>query len=135
LPLGLCHLVWYRMERARLLPRRPAYLVLTGGALLGALAAYGEPLALDWMELSFQVSKVGAGPALSAMLLMAAPLEEALKALVVWPLYVRRQLLTARLGLAFAMCAGAGFAAGEAAVLALSTPFDVLMVVRILTLG
>ena len=123
------------MERVRFLPLRPAYLMVAGGCLVGVLAAYVEPLALDWMELSFQVSRVGAGPALSAMLLMAAPLEEALKALVVWPLYVRRQLLTARLGLTFAMCAGAGFAAGEAAVLALYEPFAPLTVVRILTLG
>lgn len=135
LPLGLCHLVWHRMERVRLLPRRPAYFMLVGGALFGALAAYIEPLALDWMELSFQAGKVGTGPALSAMLLMAAPLEEALKALVVWPLYIRRQLLTARLGLAFAVCAGAGFAGGEAFVLALYEPLDVLAAVRILALG
>jgi hypothetical protein len=135
IPLGLCHLVWRRMERVRLLPLRPAYWMLSGGCLTGALAAYVEPLALDWMELSFQVSTVGAGPALSAMLLMAAPLEEALKALVVWPLYVRRQLVSARLGLTFAMCAGAGFAAGEAALLALSGPITPLAAVRILALG
>ncbi|HEU5076526.1 MAG TPA: PrsW family glutamic-type intramembrane protease, partial [Polyangiaceae bacterium] len=135
LPLGLCHLVWRRMERVRLLPRRLAYLMLGGGVVLGMLAAYVEPLALDWMELSFQAGKVGSGPALSAMLLMAAPLEEALKALVVWPLYVRRQLLTARLGLAAAMCAGAGFAAGEAVVLALHDPLDLLGALRILALG
>lgn len=134
-PFGLCYLVWRRMERVRLLPRRPAYLMLAGGMVAGMLAAYVEPLALDWMELSFQAGKVGSGAALSAMLLMAAPLEEALKALVVWPLYVRRQLLTARLGLAAAMCAGAGFAAGEAAVLAVHEPLDVLGAVRILVLG
>jgi hypothetical protein len=87
------------------------------------------------MQLSFVVAEVGAGLALAAMLLMAAPLEEALKALAVWPLYVRRRILTSRLGLCFAMCAAAGFGAGEAFILAQASPLDVVGVLRILALG
>src|SRR5690606_41635026 len=102
------------MARFLLLPRRPAWLMLAAGALVGVGCACLEPIALDVMQRSFRVDEAGGtGPALAAMLLMAAPLEEALKALCVWPLYVRRQRLTPRLGLALAMCAGAGFAAGR----------------------
>ncbi len=124
LPLGLAMAVWRRMSRGHLLPRRPALLMVLGGVVLGALAAYAEPLALAWMQLSFRVKEAGVAGALAAMLLMAAPLEEALKALLVWPLYVRRQLLSSRLGLSFAMCAGAGFAAGEAFVLVFREPLS-----------
>lgn len=134
-PLLLAFLVWRRIGQVRLLPHRPAMVLAVGGVVLGAVSAVSEPRALDFMELSFRVSEVGSGAALAAMLLMAAPLEEALKALLVWPLYVRRQLLTSRLGLAFAMCAGAGFAAGEAFILTRAEPVSTLGVLRILALG
>lgn len=134
-PLLLALVVWRRISRTRLLPRRPALVLTAGGAVLGAASALLEPPALDFMELSFRVSEVGSGAALAAMLLMAAPLEEALKALLVWPLYVRRRLLTSRLGLAYAMCAAAGFALGEAVFMARAEPVSLLGVVRILALG
>lgn len=134
-PLALALAVWRRIGRVRLLPRAPALWMAAGGVVLGAGAAVVEPLLLEWMQLSFRVGEVSTGEALAAMLLMAAPLEEALKALLVWPLYVRRQILSSRLGLAFAMCAGAGFAAGEAAVLAQGGPLTPLGLLRVLTLG
>jgi len=132
LPLGAAYLLWRLMSRTRLMPARPPLVMAILGTLLGALASYGERWALDFMELSFVASRAGESGALAAMLLMAAPIEEGLKALLVWPAYVKRQILTSRLGLSFAVSAGAGFAGGEAFALLLQHPLDGLFSVRVL---
>lgn len=132
IPLSVAYLLWRRMSRTRLLPSRPPLVMAILGTLLGALCSYGEYWALDWMELSFVAAQAGEGGALAAMLLMAAPIEEGLKALLVWPSYVKRQILTSRLGLTFALAAGAGFAGGEAFALIVQHPLDTLFTVRVL---
>jgi hypothetical protein len=79
------------------------------------LAVYAERLLLAFTDLSFEVSKNGASGALLATFLLAAPLEEGLKVLVVWTLYRRRRVASARLGLVYAVATAAGFAAAEIA--------------------
>jgi hypothetical protein len=131
IPLVAAYLLWRRMSRTRLMPSRPPFWMALLGIPLGALASGAEHWALDFMELSFVAAQAGNGGALAAMLLMAAPIEEGLKALLVWPSYVKRQILTSRLGLVFAVSAGAGFAGGEAFALFLQHPVDALFIARV----
>jgi hypothetical protein len=131
IPLAAAYLVWRRMSRSRLMPSRPPLVMAGLGILLGALASHGERWALDWMDLSFSAARSGDTGAIAAMLLMAAPIEEGLKALLVWPSYVKRQILTSRLGLTFAVSAGAGFAGGEAFAVLAQHPLDALFTLRV----
>jgi len=68
------------------------------GALAAAAGVHAERLVLGWTDLSFEVRASGANGALLAMFLLAAPLEESLKVLVVWPLYRRRRFGSGRIG-------------------------------------
>lgn len=114
LPLILAFLVYLRVER-REGASRPLGLVSAGlGAVAGAAAMAIEPMVLTWTDLSFETSRVGVGGALLAMFLLAAPLEEGLKTLVVFIAY-RRRVRTPRQGLAYAVVAAAGFAVVEIA--------------------
>jgi hypothetical protein len=87
--------------------------MIGGGFVAGIAASYMERLVLGWTDLSFEAARSGALGAIAATFLLAAPLEEGLKVLVVWPLYGMRAMTTPRLGLTYAACAGAGFASGE----------------------
>ncbi|MFO0564253.1 MAG: PrsW family glutamic-type intramembrane protease [Polyangiaceae bacterium] len=113
LPLGLSVYLWRRVSRLGRVPRRNVTAVVAFGVLGGVAAGYLERLVLGWTELSFDAAKVGTTGALLATFLLAAPLEEGLKVLVVWPLYSVRAMSTPRLGLTYAASAGAGFATGE----------------------
>jgi RsiW-degrading membrane proteinase PrsW (M82 family) len=113
LPLGIAGLLYRRVSQSGEVPRRATIAVVGAGMVAGFAAVHIERLVLGWTQLSFEVSKVGTGGALLATFLLAAPLEEGLKVLVVWPIYGTRRLTTPRLGLTFAACAGAGFAGGE----------------------
>jgi hypothetical protein len=132
LPLVAAYLLWRNASRTRLIPSRPPFLMAVMGSLMGVLASYLEHWALDFMELSFVAAQTGENGALAAMLLMAAPVEEGLKALLVWPLYVKRQILSSRLGMIFALSAGAGFAGGEAFALLVQHPPEALFTVRVM---
>jgi RsiW-degrading membrane proteinase PrsW (M82 family) len=132
LPLLVAAWLWRRMSRHRHVPVRLASLVAAAGAATGALALYVERLVLHWTGLSLKVGPQGAGGALLATFLLAAPLEEGLKVLVVWPLYSTRRITGPRLGLSFAATAAAGFAAAFAVHAAWLGPSDWLNVVRTL---
>jgi RsiW-degrading membrane proteinase PrsW (M82 family) len=112
-PLGLAFLVWRRVSRLGRVSRRLTILMALGGALVAGLCAYIEHVLLAVTGLSFEVSTSGVGGALLATFLLAAPLEEALKVGVVWPLYRTRRIDGPRLGVCYASAAGAGFAAIE----------------------
>jgi len=115
LPLLLGFVVFYRVRPSR----RLTLWVTVGGALAGLVAVHVERVVLGWTDLSFEVRHAGVSGALLATFLLAAPLEEGLKVLVVWSLYRRRRIASARLGIAYAVAAAAGFAAVRTALVPL----------------
>src|SRR5512138_1381261 len=110
LPLVLGFLVFYRVRRERI-SRRLALWVTVFGGIAAVGAVYVERVVLGWTDLSLDVKRSGMSGALLATFLLVAPLEEGLKVLVVWTLYRRRRIGSARGGLAYAVAAAAGFAA------------------------
>jgi hypothetical protein len=122
-PLGLGFLVWRRVSVLGQISRRLTIAMTLGGAVAALFTAYFERLVLSYTGLSLDVATSGAAGALLATFLLAAPLEEAVKVSVVWPLYRSRRIIDSRLGVAYASAAGAGFSAvkGLLAVL-LGTP-------------
>ncbi len=110
-PLALGYLVWRRVSMLGRVSRRLTIGMVLGGAVAALFAAYFERIVLSFTGLSLDVATSGAGGALLATFLLAAPLEEALKVSVVWPLYRTRRIDGPRLGLWYASAAGAGFAA------------------------
>lgn len=115
LPLLLAFLVFRRVRGRERLSRRLVLWVVVFGALAAAASTYAERVVLGWTDLSFEVRLSGATGALLATFLLAAPLEESLKVLVVWPLYRRHRFASGRAGLMYAAAAAAGFAAVETA--------------------
>ena len=128
LPLVLGFLVFYRVRRERI-SRRLALWVTVFGGIAAVGAVYVERVVLGWTDLSLDVKRSGMSGALLATFLLVAPLEEGLKVLVVWTLYRRRRIGSARLGLAYAVAAAAGFAAVKT-VLAPLPPNDHIGLVR-----
>jgi RsiW-degrading membrane proteinase PrsW (M82 family) len=112
--LGGGYLVWRRTRRLGPVSRRLSAYCAFVGALAALVTLYSEHIVLGWAGLDFDVRTAGAAGALMATFLLAAPLEEAAKVLVVWPLYRTRRIDSARLGLCYAALSGAGFAAAEA---------------------
>lgn len=131
-PLSLSLLVWRRASRLRHVPRRLALSMLGAGIAAGLVAMWIERLVLGWTGLALEANSGGSSAlgALLAMVLFAAPLEEGLKVLVVWPLFSSRRISTPRLGVTYAACAAAGFAASEAMVGTLASDGGALAIVR-----
>ena len=119
LPLLAVLGLWRRVSRERLLPRGLIAGAVGAGAAAGGAAVWFERLVLGWTGLSFEASVAGAGSALLAQFALAAPLEEGLKVLVVWPLYTARRIMSPLLGSMYAVAVAAGFASAEAATLAI----------------
>jgi hypothetical protein len=84
-----------------------------------------------WTGLALEARHAGATGALAAMFLLVAPLEEALKVLVVWPFYSTRRISSPRLGLSYAASAGAGFACAESVAAGITAPVDGIGALRI----
>lgn len=131
LSLGAAALLWRRVSKLRHVPRRLTMLLVLAGVVLGAAAVWLEGLLLAWTGLSFEASVAGPAGALMAVMLFAAPLEEGLKVLAVWPLFATRQLTGPRLGVAYAAFAASGFAAAEAALVLVLAPPDALLALRV----
>jgi hypothetical protein len=129
LPLLLGFLVFYKVRPRERLSRRLTLWVAFGGAVAGVVAVHVERVVLGWTDLSLEVSRSGVSGALLATFLLAAPLEEGLEVLVVWTLYRRRRIGSARLGLTYAVAAAAGLAAVKTALAPLA-PGDQLTLVR-----
>src|SRR3954463_6385877 len=110
-PLCLGFLVWRRVSVLGHVSRRLTIAMALGGAVAALFAAYFERIVLSYTGLSLDVATSGVGGALLATFLLAAPLEEAVKVSVVWPLYRTRRIDGPRLGVCYASAAGAGFAA------------------------
>ena len=112
--------------------RRLAGFSVLAGAVVALLALVIERIVLAFTELSFDVRTSGVGSALLASFLLAAPLEEAGKTMVVWPLYRLRRIDGPRLGLCYAVATAAGFAAAMGVGRLVSAPFDGMLSLRVL---
>lgn len=112
--------------------RRLAGMALGFGALVAVVAMFVERAVLSFTELSLDVRTSGVGSALLASFLLVAPLEEASKTLVVWPLYRMRRIDGPRLGLCYAVAAAGGVAAAMGVARLFSQPFDMLLGLRVL---
>lgn len=112
--------------------RRFALIVLLCGGAVAVVATLIERAVLSFTMLSFDVRVSGVASALLASFLLAAPLEEALKTLVVWPLYRMRRIDGPRLGMCYAVVTAAGFGAVLGVLRLLSAPFDWVLGLRVL---
>jgi hypothetical protein len=112
--------------------RRLAGLVLVVGAAVAIATVLVERAVLAFTELSFDVRTAGAGSALLASFLLAAPLEEAAKTAVIWPLYRMRRIDGPKLGLCYAVATAGGFAASLGVFRLLTAPVDGLLGLRVL---
>jgi len=112
--------LWRRMAKLRHLPARRIFMVLFAGMGAGVVALGIENWILGFAGVSLKVEEGRGLASALAMILFCAPLEEALKAAAVWPLYVNRRLLTGQIGAIFAVIAAAGFSAVEIVAYALS---------------
>ncbi|HEX2879167.1 MAG TPA: PrsW family glutamic-type intramembrane protease, partial [Polyangiaceae bacterium] len=107
--------------------------VLLIASLVGVLCAGLERVVLHWTGMGLVVNaEQNPSSALFAMFLLAAPLEEASKAAVVWPLYVRRKIADRYQGLLLGVLVGAGFAAGEGVFATYQDQSQTLLPVRLL---
>lgn len=123
-------LIWRRTARAGRVSRRLSSYAALAGAVGAVAAVYGESMILRWTGLAFDVREVGTAGALMATFLLAAPLEEAAKVLVVWPLYRTRRIDRAEVGVSYAVAAAAGFAAVEGAWLVWAAEASGLSLIR-----
>lgn len=129
LALALGYLVWRRVGPRRVSRRLTGYAALGGGIAAGVVV-YLERLVLEFTGLEFDARVSGQAGALMATFLLAAPLEEAAKVLVVWPLYRAQRMDEPRVGAVYAAGAAAGFAAVEGAWLVLAAESAPLALVR-----
>lgn len=95
-------------------PRR-SILVTIGGALAAVVALWVQIGMLG--EVQPPSPREPGWGGLLLMMALRVPLEEALKVAVVWPLYLRRRLLSGSLGVTYALFAACGFSATEIAFL------------------
>jgi len=107
-------------------------IVTIAGAVAGALVTSAEKLVLAFTGLDFDVRTAGVGGALMAVFLLAAPLEEGAKVLVIWPYYRKGRLLTPRLGVLYAVATASGFAAVEGAIAVSTNPSGITLARAIL---
>jgi len=112
--------------------RRLAATALVLGAVAALVAVVIERAVLGFTQLSFDVKSAGVSSALLAAFLLAAPLEEALKTLVIWPIYRTRRIDGPRLGLAYAVAAASGFASAFGVTRLFSSDFDWVLFLRAL---
>lgn len=126
------YLLFRRVSALGHASRRLAATALLVGAPVALVTVLIERAVLAFTQLSFDAKSAGAGSALLATFLLAAPLEEAAKTLVVWPLYRTRRIDGSRLGLCYAVAAAAGFAAALGLSRLFSAPWDLLLGLRVL---
>jgi RsiW-degrading membrane proteinase PrsW (M82 family) len=130
--LALALFRWLRRQGVDLAPRRAIGILLIA-TIIGALCATLERVVLQWVGMGLVVNADHSpSSALLAMFLLAAPLEEASKVAVVWPLYVRRKIADRYQGLLLGVLVGAGFAAGEGVYTAYLDQAQTVLLVRLL---
>jgi hypothetical protein len=128
-PLGL--LWWIRRALGPVIRARYLLWVILGAAVAALVGHQVERFVLGLLGLSLSASDGALGGALLAMFLLAAPLEEGLEVLVVWPAYWRRTLARPETGLLFGVASAAGFAAMQAVIRLGWTAPDGLLALRV----
>ncbi len=123
--------VWRRVSQVRQVSGRLVIGVFVAGALAGAVATLVTRLVLQWLGVSLTIEGSATTAALG-MFLLAAPLAEAAKVAVVWPLYLSGRVLGSRAGLLYGVAAGAGFALAAAPLGAASLELRALSVAMVL---
>jgi hypothetical protein len=126
------YLVFRRVSVLGHASRRLTGTALFFGAAVALVAVTVERAVLAFTELSLDVKTSGAASALLASFLLVAPLEEAMKTLVVWPLYRMRRIDGPRLGLCYAVAAAAGFSAALGVSRLLTLPWTGVLGLRVL---
>lgn len=112
LPLLVAFWLFRRIRRTRPVSGRAVVGTGVAGALAAAIAWRVELGFLSWAGMELRTAQNAIGAALT-LLLLFGPLEEALKLAVVWPSYVRRRLVSGRVGVLFAVAGAGGFASLE----------------------
>ncbi|HEX7670773.1 MAG TPA: PrsW family glutamic-type intramembrane protease [Polyangiaceae bacterium] len=130
LPLGGAAWLVRRVRRDRSVSLRLTALLAALGGAAGAGTFFVERAVLGFAELSVDASRGTGASTLLALLLFAAPLEEAAKVLIVWPTVYTRRLDGPGLGVVLAVCVASGFAAAETVLYLCTGSFDSLRVVR-----
>jgi hypothetical protein len=106
--------------------------VVLGGVAAGAGTFFLVRAALGALELSVTSDAVTRTSALLTLLFFVAPIEEAAKVAVVWPVARRGMLASRALGMILSSLAALGFASAESALLvALGGPVSWLAVLRV----
>jgi hypothetical protein len=126
------YLVFRRVSVLGHASRRLAGTALFFGAAVALVALTVERGVLAFTELSLDVKTSGTVSAVLASFLLVAPLEEAMKTLVVWPLYRMRRIDGPRLGLCYAMAAAAGFSAALGVSRLFTLPWTGVLGLRVL---
>jgi hypothetical protein len=124
--------LWKRMAKTYHLPLRRVLFIIAGGVAAAILGGAVQNWALAFAEVSLVAEESGSLNAALATIAFAAPLKEALKVAVVWPLYLRRRLISGQVGAIYAVLAASGFAALEVGVLSFSTEAKWLLLLRAL---
>jgi hypothetical protein len=126
------YLVFRRVSVLGHASRRLAGTALFFGAGVALVALTVERWVLGFTQLSLDVKTSGVASAVLASFLLVAPLEEAMKTLVIWPLYRMRRIDGPRLGLCYAMAAAAGFSAALGVSRLLTLPWTGVLGLRVL---
>lgn len=113
LPLGFAAWLWRRGAERAALPWRRGLLLAFFGGLSAAGATWVEEQALAFTGLDVGAEDAIVGLSLFAVL-FAAPLEEALKVGVTWPLYLSRRLTSGRIAALHVAAVVGGFACVDA---------------------
>ena len=130
--LGLGLLAWRRASLSARASRRLGLSAALAGAGAGWGTHYLERAVLGVTGLDFEVRTAGVAGSLMAVFLLAAPLEEAAKVAVIWPLYRTRRIDGPRIAMAYACAAASGFAASEGALQIVQAGGSVLSFLRAL---
>lgn len=129
-PLAAAGWLVRRVRRVRAVSLRLSGALMLGGGAAAFATFLAERAVFRFMEVSIEATPGTGLTALLALLLFASPLEEAAKVAVVWPTVALRRLDTPGVGVLFAVCAAAGFAAVETALLIQTAEPSPLRLVR-----
>lgn len=135
LPLAVLGWLVRRVRKRQSVSRRASAAATIVGGLFGVAAFALERTAFHWLDLSLTVNSGSSTGPLLTVFLFVAPLEESLKALVIWPLLIVRKLRGRAYGVVVGVASAAGFAATESAAALLLDASSPLGAIRFLLMA